>query len=46
LFNKTLIFFQAENARELQKTQSEQEARLSQERDHIHQEEMKEKKLR
>jgi hypothetical protein len=32
--------------RELQKAQSEQEARLAYEMDHIHREEMKEAKLR
>jgi hypothetical protein len=41
-----MFYFQAENARELQKAQSEQEARLAQEMDRIHREEMKEKKLR
>jgi Skp family chaperone for outer membrane proteins len=47
LFNGTLIFyFQAENERELQKAQSEREARLAEEMDRIHRQAMKEKKLR
>jgi hypothetical protein len=40
------FYFQANNVRELQKAQSEQEAMLAQKMDHIHQEAMKEAKLR
>jgi HD superfamily phosphodiesterase len=47
LFNiKLLFYFQAKNIHELQKAQSEQGGRLAQEVDRIHQEVMKENKLR
>jgi hypothetical protein len=47
VFNRTLLFYlQAENKHDLQKAPYGQEARFTQEMDRIHQEAMKESKLR